>query len=321
MNNTKYLLILPSMKGESFKIGLIQTTAGPKVEDNLGRSEKLIRDAAKKGAQIVCLQELFSSPYFCTTQEEKNFEFAEELGGALLLRFSELARKLKLVLIVPFFEKRAPGIYHNSAAVIEADGSLLGVYRKMHIPDDPLYFEKYYFTPGDAGGPHGGFKVFDTSVAKVGVLICWDQWYPEAARITSLLGAEIIFYPTAIGWHPSEKKAYGKAQLEAWQCIQRSHAVANGVFVASVNRVGHESTPGTEGIEFFGRSFVSSPFGEFLAQASEDKQEVLLGECTRSLIEQTRRNWPFFRDRRIDAYRGVSSRFGRLLNDLEQSDE
>jgi len=305
------------MKKEQFTVGLIQTHSSQNQQDNLSRTESLIAKAVDRGAEIVCLQEIFSTPYFCTVQDEGFFDLAEHFSGALVTRMSALAKKLSIVLVVPFFEKRAAGIYHNSAAVIESDGSILGVYRKMHIPDDPLYFEKYYFTPGDAMGPHGGFKVFKTSVASIGVLICWDQWYPEAARITSLLGAEVIFYPTAIGWHPSEKENYGEAQREAWLVQQRSHAISNGVFVASVNRVGHEKTPGTDGIEFFGNSFVSSPFGEYLAKASE-KEEILIAECDRSKIEKTRRNWPFLRDRRIDAYSGISSRYGRLLSNRDE---
>jgi N-carbamoylputrescine amidase len=300
------------MENTQFKLGLIQTHASPDQKENIKRTEKLVQQAAKQGAEIVCLQEIFSTPYFCTVQKDSLFDLAEPFNGPLVTRMSELAKKEKVVLVVPFFEKRAPGIYHNSAAVIESDGTLLGVYRKMHIPDDPLYFEKYYFTPGDASGPHGGFKVFDTSVAKIGVLICWDQWYPEAARITSLLGAEVLFYPTAIGWHPSEKAKFGEIQKSAWITQQRAHAISNGVFVASVNRVGHEATEGTDGIEFFGQSFVSSPFGELLIQADTSEQ-VLVATCERERIEDTRRNWPFLRDRRIDAYSGIRSRYGRYL--------
>ena len=217
-----------------------------------------------------------------------------------------LAKELEVVLLVSFFEKRTAGIYHNSAAVIDADGTLLGVYRKMHIPDDPLYYEKFYFTPGDT---ENNKNVFQTRFGKVGVLICWDQWYPEAARLTALNGAEIIFYPTAIGWHPAEKESFGAEQVNAWRAIQRSHAIANGVYIAAVNRIGHEETPGTDGLEFFGSSFVVDPFGNTVVEASKDKQEILYAECSRKRIEEVRCNWPFLRDRRVDAYKGLSSRY------------
>lgn len=297
------------MLKDIFKLALIQNKASSDKLENIKSTENLVRSAVKSGAQIVCLKEIFAGPYFCTVQEQSRFDLAEALDGPTVSSMSKLAKELKIVLIVPFFEKRAAGVYHNSAAVIESDGSVVGVYRKMHIPDDPLFFEKYYFAPGDPQNPEGGFKVFETSVAKVGVLICWDQWYPEAARITALLGAEVIFYPTAIGWHPAEKQEFGEIQATAWQTIQRAHAIANGVFVASVNRVGHEATAGTDGLEFFGRSVVYAPFGQVLAEAKTNQPEVILAECDRGLIEYTRRNWPFFRDRRIDAYEPILHRF------------
>jgi len=293
------------LEDQSLKVGLIQQSCSSKKKENLSQAVGLIREAAAKGARVICLQEIFSTPYFCTVEDPDLFDLAEPAGGETISAISSVAEETETVIIVPFFEKRAPGVYHNSAAVIDADGSCLGIYRKMHIPDDPLYYEKFYFTPGD----EPGFKVFDTRYAKVGVLICWDQWYPEAARLTALQGAEIIFYPTAIGWHPAEKEEHGQAQLEAWLTIQRSHAIANGVFVASVNRVGHELTPGTEGLEFFGNSFIADPFGRVLASASSDKEEILLADCSKPDIEDTRRNWPFFRDRRIDAYSKLTSRF------------
>ena len=283
----------------SFKVALIQNTADSLLEKTID----LVKEAAKNKAQIVSLQEIFAGPYFCTTQEQQKFDLAQTIDGELIGKFSKLAKELSIVLIAPFFEKRAKGLYANSAAVIDKDGSLAGVYRKMPIPDDPLYFEKYYFSPGEEG-----YKVFKTSVANLGVLICWDQWYPEAARITALKGAEIIFYPTAIGWHPSEKKEFGKAQLEAWRTIQRSHAIANGVFVASVNRVGHEETEGTDGIEFFGNSVIYGPFGEILSEAKTQNPEIIYADCDPKAIEETRRNWPFLRDRRIDSYKPILER-------------
>ncbi len=293
------------MNEASFTVGLIQDAVGQSDQDTLEQALDSIRVIAKKGAQIVCLQEIFSSRYFCTVENSELFDLAQAVDGPLVSKMSKLAAELEIVLVVPFFERRAPGVYHNSAAVIDADGCILGVYRKMNIPDDPLYYEKYYFTPGD----QPGFEVFQTRYAKIGVLICWDQWYPEAARIASLKGAEVLFYPTAIGWHPAEKESEGKAQLQAWQTIQRSHSIANGVFVASVNRVGFEPTEGTDGLEFFGSSFVTDPIGRVLAQASESVPEQLVVECRRRLIEETRRNWPFLRDRRVDAYGPITSRF------------
>jgi N-carbamoylputrescine amidase len=288
----------------AFTIGIIQDHATADGAANVARAERLIRDAAKQGAQIICLKELFNAPYFCKSQQSDRFDLAEAIPGPTTDAMSRLARELAVVLVVPMFERQGPGIYRNSAAIIDADGSLLGVYRKMHIPDDPLFNEKYYFTPGDAPG----FQVWKTRYATIGVLICWDQWYPEAARITSLMGAQVLFYPTAIGWHPSEQDEWGPAQVEAWRTIQRSHAIANGVYVAAPNRIGHEDEPGTDGLNFFGRSFVADPFGRYLAEAG-DREEILIARCDPALIETVRRNWPFLRDRRIDAYAPIIQRY------------
>ena len=301
-----------------FDIALIQQTVGEDPRANVDAAEAAIREAAGRGAQIVCLQELFNAPYFCKAQSVERFGLAEPIPGPTVARMQGLARELDVAAIVPIFERRAPGVYHNSAAVIDAGGELLGVYRKMHIPHDPLYFEKYYFTPGEVGdhgetaatadGQASGFRVFRTRFATVGVLICWDQWYPEAARITTLMGAQVLFYPTAIGWHPAEKEQFGDAQAEAWRTVQRGHAIANGIYVAAPNRVGFEPEPGTEGIEFFGRSFVCDPFGRVVAEAGSEPA-VLVARCDPAVIEDTRRNWPFLRDRRIDAYRPILSRY------------
>jgi N-carbamoylputrescine amidase len=301
------------MAAERFSIGLIQQAVGPDKEVTLTSHERAIRDAAAQGAGIVCLQELFDAPYFCKVSDAERFDLAEPIPGPTVGRMQRLAAELGIVIIVPIFERRGPGVYHNSAAVVDADGSLLGVYRKMHIPDDPLYYEKYYFTPGEIyqhgeSGQQTGFRIFDTRVGRIGVLICWDQWYPEAARITALMGAQVLFYPTAIGWHPKEKSEWGAAQADAWRTIQRSHAIANGVYVAAANRVGLEPEPGTDGIEFFGHSFVCDPFGKMLAEAGTDPA-VLIAECDPAMIEYTRRNWPFLRDRRIDAYGPILSRW------------
>ncbi|HPU24566.1 MAG TPA: carbon-nitrogen hydrolase [Phycisphaerae bacterium] len=298
-----------------FTIGIVQHPCEPDRQSNIERAVAGIREAAGRGAQIVCLQELFNAPYFCKAEAADRFELAEPIPGPTVEAMQPLARELQVALVVPVFERRAAGLYHNSVAVLDADGSILGVYRKMHIPDDPLFYEKFYFTPGDAAGPGGGFRVFKTRYATIGVLICWDQWYPEGARITSLMGAEVLFYPTAIGWHPREKATYGAGQLEAWQTIQRSHAIANGVYVAAPNRVGHEPEPGTDGIEFFGHSFVVDPFGKVLAEAGESQAEVLTVTCDRRHMETVRRNWPFLRDRRIDAYGPITSRY---LGDRQQ---
>jgi len=304
----------------SFTVGIIQDSASDDAAATVAATVERVREAAKRGAQIVCLKELFNAPYFCKSQRCERFDLAETIPGPTTDRMQVLAKELEIVLIVPLFERQARGVYRNSAAIIDADGSLIGVYRKMHIPDDPLFNEKYYFTPGDAatddrldqiGGvakQASGFRVWKTRYATIGVLICWDQWYPEAARITSLLGAEILFYPTAIGWHPSEKAEFGAAQVEAWRTMQRSHAIANGVYVASPNRVGHEDEPNTKGIEFFGNSFIADPFGRILAQAGTEP-EILIASCDPRVIEETRRNWPFLRDRRIDAYAPILSRY------------
>jgi N-carbamoylputrescine amidase len=268
-----------------------------------------IREAAGRGAQIVCLQELFNAPYFCKAESADRFDLAEPIPGPTVEALQPVAADLGVALIVPVFQRRGAGVYHNSAAVLDADGSLLGVYRKMHIPDDPLYYEKFYFTPGDAEGESRGWRVFRTRHATIGVLICWDQWYPEAARITSLMGAEVLFYPTAIGWHPKEKDASGRDQVDAWRTTQRAHAIANGVYVAAANRVGHEPEPGTDGIEFFGQSFVCDPFGRVMCEAPSSEPAVLVATCDGRHLEDVRRHWPFLRDRRIDAYGPITSRF------------
>ena len=291
-----------------FTLGLVQEAVVDDRDAQLEASIAHVREAAARGAQIVCLQELFNSPYFCKSTHADRFDLAEPIPGPTTERMQMLAQELEIVIIVPIFERQGPGVYRNSAAIIDADGTLMGVYRKMHIPDDPLYHEKYYFVPGDAHAEAGGFKVWRTRYATIGVLICWDQWYPEAARITSLLGAEVIFFPTAIGWHPAEKEEWGTAQVEAWRTIQRSHAIANGIFTASPNRVGHEDEPGTDGIEFFGHSFVCDPFGRMIAEAGTEP-EVLVVRCDPKLIDETRRNWPFLRDRRIDAYAPILNRY------------
>jgi N-carbamoylputrescine amidase len=303
-----------------FTVGIIQDSAGDDTAATVRATVERIREAAGRGAQIVCLKELFNAPYFCKSQKCERFDLAEPIPGPTTDQMQRVAQELGIVLVVPIFEKQARGVYRNSAAIIDADGSLLGIYRKMHIPDDPLFNEKYYFVPGDTAHDDrldaigavakqaSGFRVWKTRFATIGVLICWDQWYPEAARITSLLGAEILFYPTAIGWHPSEKSEFGKAQVDAWRTMQRAHAIANGVFVASPNRVGHEDEPGTDGIEFFGNSFIADPFGRILAEAGTEP-EVLIARCDPKLIEDTRRNWPFLRDRRIDAYAPILSRY------------
>jgi N-carbamoylputrescine amidase len=303
-----------------FTVGIIQDSATSDVRETVEATVPRIREAAKRGAQIVCLKELFNAPYFCKSTRCDRFDIAEPIPGPTTQAMEKIAKELGIVLVVPLFEKQARGVYRNSAAIIEADGSLLGVYRKMHIPDDPLYHEKYYFTPGDAATDDradlianvarqaSGFRVWRTRFADIGVLICWDQWYPEAARITSLLGAEVLFYPTAIGWHPREKADFGKAQVDAWRTMQRSHAIANGVYVASPNRVGHEEEAGTDGIEFFGHSFIADPFGRILTEAGTDPA-VLVATCDPKEIEETRRNWPFLRDRRIDAYAPILSRY------------
>jgi N-carbamoylputrescine amidase len=297
------------MPPDVFRVGLVQMSCGPQPEENLQKALDRIADATAKGAQVVCLPELFQTQYFCQREDAALFDLAESIPGPGTAKLSDAARKNKVVLVASLFERRAPGLYHNSAAIFDADGALRGIYRKMHIPDDPLYYEKFYFTPGDLG-----YRVHDTQVGKVGTLVCWDQWYPEGARLTALQGASILFYPTAIGWHPAEKAEFGEAQHDAWRTIQRAHAIANGVYVGVVNRVGFEtgnirgnSAPG-QGLEFWGGSFLSDPFGRVIAEASHDKEEILVGEVDLRKLEDTRRNWPFLRDRRIDSYAPITSR-------------
>ncbi|WP_165251225.1 carbon-nitrogen hydrolase [Paludisphaera soli] len=286
-----------------FRVGLIQMMCSTDPVDNLARASDMLREAAAKGAQVACLPELFLTQYFCQTEDAATFDLAEPIPGPSTEALAALARETKMTIVGSLFERRTAGVYHNTAVVLESDGSLVGKYRKMHIPDDPLYYEKYYFTPGDLG-----FKAFETKHARVGTLVCWDQWYPEAARLTALQGAEVLFYPTAIGWHPSEKAEFGEAQASAWATMQRAHAIANGVFVGAINRIGHEG-PADGGLEFWGGSFVADPFGRILVQASRDREEVLVADCDPRLQEETRRNWPFLRDRRIDAYAPITQRF------------
>jgi N-carbamoylputrescine amidase len=288
-----------------FQIGLVQMAVGADLDDNLRRAVARVGEAAAKGAQVICLQELFRSQYFCQKEDASLFDLAETVPGPSTEALSAVAKRAGVTVIVPLFERRAPGLYHNSAAVIGPDGALIGLYRKMHIPDDPAYYEKYYFAPGDLG-----FTAFDTPVGRIATLICWDQWYPEGARLAALHGAVIAFYPTAIGWHPHEKAEHGAAQRDAWRTVQRGHAIANGMYVAAVNRVGHERTePGAAGIEFWGSSFLADPQGIVVAEASTDREEILIGTVDLDRLEDVRRNWPFLRDRRVDAYRGIEQRF------------
>ena len=281
----------------------------PNPDENMDSAIAHVREAAKRGAQVVCLPELFQTQYFCQREDAALFDLAEPIPGPATERLGALAKELKIALIASLFEKRAPGVYHNTAAIFDADGSLRGKYRKMHIPDDPLYYEKYYFTPGDLG-----YQAFNTEPGRIGTLVCWDQWYPEGARLTALQGANVLFYPTAIGWHPAEKAEFGVAQHDAWRTIQRAHAIANGVYVGVVNRVGKEhgdvrgdAAPGL-GLEFWGGSFLCDPFGVVIAEASHDKEEILIGEVDLGRIEDVRRNWPFLRDRRIDSYSRITDR-------------
>ncbi|MBL8291888.1 MAG: carbon-nitrogen hydrolase [Bryobacterales bacterium] len=297
------------MNGKAVRVGLIQMSCSTNPEENTEKAVARLREAARSGAQVVCLQELYRSQYFCRDEHPDLFDLAETVPGPSTEAFSTIAAENRIVIIVPIFEKRARGLYHNSAVVIDADGATLGIYRKMHIPDDPLFFEKFYFTPGDLG-----FRNFDTRYGRIATLICWDQWYPEGARVAALGGADIVFYPTAIGWHPAEKEQYGAAQRDAWQTIQRAHAIANGVFVAAVNRVGYEGPPYTggqekAGLEFWGTSFICDPFGQVMAQASTADEEILIAECDPAKAEEIRRNWPFLRDRRIDAYAPILQRW------------
>jgi len=281
----------------------VQMSCSLDPNENLAKAEWKIREAAGKGAQVICLPELFRSQYFCREEKAELFALAESIPGPSTEALGKLARELKVVIVGSLFERRASGLYHNTVAVLGPDGQITGLYRKMHIPDDPLYFEKFYFTPGDLG-----FSSVATPFGKLGVLICWDQWYPEGARIAALSGADLLVYPTAIGWHPSEKAEYGPAQLDAWRTIQRSHAIANGIYVAAVNRVGYEGPPG-HGLEFWGSSFIADPFGQMIAQASCDREEILSAECDPRRMEDVRRNWPFLRDRRIDAYAPILQRW------------
>jgi len=276
----------------------------PEPEANLNLACARIRDAAAQGAQVVCLPELFRSPYFCQTEDAANFALAETIPGPSTEALGGVARQAGVIVIASLFERRAPGLFHNTAAVIGADGALVGTYRKMHIPDDPGYYEKFYFTPGDLG-----FCAFDTPLGRLGVLICWDQWYPEAARLVAMAGADIIFYPTAIGWHPQEKAQHGATQRDAWRTVQRGHAIANGLYVAAVNRVGHETPAGPPGLEFWGASFLADPFGVVVAEAPVDREETLIATVDPAGIEEVRQAWPFLRDRRIDAYAGIERRF------------
>ncbi len=297
-------------ENSTFRVGLVQMSCGPDPDANLEKAADRVREAAREGANVICLPELFGAQYFCQREDIALFDLAESIPGVSTEKLGAIAREEKVVVIASLFERRAPGLYHNTAAIIENDGSIAGLYRKMHIPDDPLYYEKFYFTPGDLG-----FRAFDTSAGRIGTLVCWDQWYPEGARITALQGANILFYPTAIGWHPEEKEEFGAAQYDAWQTIQRSHAIANGVFVAAVNRVGieHGDVRGNRvegpGLEFWGGSFLADPFGRVIAKAPHDREETLIEEIDLRKMEDTRRNWPFLRDRRIDAYAPIVSRF------------
>jgi len=295
---------------KQYTIGLVQMAMSADPAANLEKAITKVAEAARAGARLVCLPELFRSQYFAQREDAALFDLAEPVPGPSTEALGRAAQRAGVVVIAPVFERRAPGLYHNSAAVIDADGRVVGVYRKMHIPDDPAYYEKFYFTPGDLG-----FRAFDTRVGRIGTLVCWDQWYPEGARLTALQGAAVLFYPTAIGWHPAEKEANGQEQLDAWRTIQRSHAIANGCYVAAVNRVGRErfvapsGGPATEGLEFWGSSFIADPFGTVVAEAPADQETIVLGDVDLARIEAVRRGWPFLRDRRIDAYGGIVSRY------------
>ncbi len=293
-----------AMTNDRYRVAVIQLNLNDDAEKNLEKCSRWVRKAALQGAEVISLPELYGSHYFCQSEDTDNFMMAEPRYGRSFVAFSALAKELGVVIIVPFFEKRMSGVYHNSAYIIDSDGSEAGLYRKMHIPDDPYYYEKFYFTPGDIG-----FKTFPTKKGKIGTMICWDQWYPEAARLTAMQGAEVIFYPTAIGWHPKEKEQYGEKQLGAWMNVMKGHAVANGVYVAAANRIGLEQyVPNTDGILFWGSSFIVGPQGEILAQASHDREEILIAEVDTELLENVRQNWPFLRDRRIDAYGDITKR-------------
>lgn len=286
-----------------FRVGLVQMQCSADPEANLDKAVESVRAAAAQGAQIVCLPELFRTQYFCQAEKAEHFDLAEPIPGPTTHRLAQHARELQVVIVASLFERRAAGVFHNTTAVLDADGSLVGIYRKMHIPDDPLFYEKYYFTPGDLG-----FRVFPTRFGRVGVLICWDQWFPEAARLVAMQGADLLVYPTAIGWHPSEKAEFGRSQHDAWRTIQRAHAIANGTYVAAINRIGHEG-PSDGGLDFWGGSFVCDPFGVLQTEASHEREEIVLAHCTGARAESVRRNWPFFRDRRIDAYGGLTERW------------
>ncbi len=292
----------PSPK--TLRVGLVQMRCSADPLLNLEKAIRYIQEASAGGAQVVCLPELFLSEYFCQKEDHSYFELAEPIPGPTTTTLGSLAKECGVVVIASLFERRAAGLYHNTAAILDADGTYLGKYRKMHIPDDPLFYEKFYFTPGDLG-----FRSWNTKAGKLGVLVCWDQWYPEAARLTALRGAEVLFYPTAIGWHPSEKSEFGKKQKEAWQLAQRAHALANGVYVAGINRIGHEAPAGGDGLEFWGGSFVAAPDGSLLAEASENEEELLMIDLDLSLLNRQRTHWPFLRDRRIDAYEGIDQRY------------
>jgi N-carbamoylputrescine amidase len=291
---------------QKFTLGLVQMRCSPDPRDNLERAITRVREAAKEGAQVICLPELFRSQYFCQTEDHANFDLAEPIPGPSTEALARVAKEARVVVIGSLFERRAAGLYHNTAVVFDADGSTRGLYRKMHIPDDPAFYEKFYFTPGDLG-----FRAFDTAHGRIGTLVCWDQWYPEGARLTALAGADVLFYPTAIGWHPAEKAEFGAAQASAWQTIQRAHAIANGVYVAAINRVGLEKPKSGDGagIEFWGGSFVADPFGVVLKEASRTEEETLIVPCDRRHQETVRQHWPFLRDRRIDAYGDITRRF------------
>jgi N-carbamoylputrescine amidase len=285
-------------------LGIVQMRCGPDPDANLAHACAMVRDAARHGANVICLPELFRSQYFCQVEDHKYFALAEPIPGPSSAALSEIARQCGVVIVASLFERRAPGVYHNTAAILDADGTLMGKYRKMHIPDDPLFYEKFYFAPGDLG-----FLAWKTAHAPIGVCVCWDQWYPEAARLTALRGAQILFYPTAIGWHPGERQQYGRQQHEAWETIQRSHAIANGCYVAVANRVGHEAPDGGSGIDFWGQSFIVGPDGAVLARAGVDEETILVREVSLEAIEVQRTHWPFLRDRRVDAYEGIGQRF------------
>jgi len=290
---------------QKYITGLVQMSCSPSPDENLKKAAALVEDAAHRGAEVICLPELFRSQYFCQREDISLYDLAETIPGPTTETLGNVAEARGVVIVAPLFERRAAGIYHNSAAVIDASGDVVGLYRKMHIPDDPAYYEKFYFTPGDLG-----FRAFNTRVGRIATLVCWDQWYPEGARLAALEGPSILFYPTAIGWHPAEKEQFGPAQRDAWRTIQRGHAIANGVYIAAVNRVGFEKTSSAgAGLEFWGSTFICDPFGVVMAEASTEREEILLAEIDLNRIEDVRRNWPFLRDRRIDAYHGITNRF------------